>query len=167
MTYKVGDPVMHWNYGLGHVVGIEERVLSGKRIRYYEVKVRDLTVWVPADDNIETRLRPPTTPAGFKKLFAILTGSGDPLPDDRHERKLRLVERLKDGRAESLCSVIRDLSIYQKVRPLNDNDQNLMRRTRDAFLGEWGFALSIPVVEAETELRRMLTTGATGERARA
>ncbi len=163
MDFRVGDPVMHWTYGLGHVVGLEERVLSGQKARYYAVKVRDLTVWVPADGHLESRLRPPTPPTGFELLFAILSGPGEPLPDDRQERKIRLVEQLKDGRAESLCRVIRDLSAYQQVRPLNDNDQNLMRRSRDALLDEWGFALAISPLQAESDLRRLLTSGTAGD----
>ncbi len=163
MDFRVGDPVMHWTYGLGQVVGLEERVLSGHKALYYAVKVRDLTVWVPADGHLENRLRPPTPPTGFEPLFAILSGPGEPLPDDRQERKIRLVEQLKDGRAESLCRVVRDLSAYQQVRPLNDNDQNLMRRSRDALLDEWGFALSIPPLQAESDLRRLLTSGTAGD----
>jgi RNA polymerase-interacting CarD/CdnL/TRCF family regulator len=163
MKIHIGDPVMHWTYGFGHVVGIEERILSDRKTLYYAVRVRDLTVWVPADDQLEIRLRPPTRPSDFKHLFAILTGTGEPLPDDRQERKTQLVERLKDGQAQSLCRVIRDLASYQLLHTLNDNDQNLMRRSREALLGEWGFALSVPAVEAESELHRMLSTGTPGE----
>jgi RNA polymerase-interacting CarD/CdnL/TRCF family regulator len=163
MDFHVGDQVMHWTYGLGQIVGLEERALSGQKTLYYAVKLRDMTVWVPADNNLGTRLRRPTSPAGFKRLFAILAGSGEPLPDDRQERKIRLVEQLKDGRAESLCHVIRDLSTYQHVRSLNDNDQSLMKRTRNSLLGEWVFALSIPEMQAETELHRLLTSGIPGD----
>jgi RNA polymerase-interacting CarD/CdnL/TRCF family regulator len=165
MSFHIGDPVMHWTYGFGHVVKIEERILSGRKILYYAVSVRDLTIWVPADNQLEIRLRVPTSPEKFKNLFAILTGSSEPLPDDRQERKLSLVERLKDGQAESLCRVIRDLAAFQQIHSLNDNDQNLMKRSRDALLGEWGYALSIPALEAESELRRMLTAGTSGEQA--
>lgn len=160
MDFRVGDSVMHWTYGLGQVVGLEERVLSGKKNLYYVVKIRELTVWVPADGNLVNRLRPPTTPAGFKQLFAILASPGETLPDDRQERKVQLVDQLKDGRAETLCRVIRNLSAYQRVRPLNDNDQSLMKRTRDALIDEWGFALSILPAQAETELRHLLTSAA-------
>jgi RNA polymerase-interacting CarD/CdnL/TRCF family regulator len=160
MEFQKGDPVMHWTYGFGHVVGIEERVVSDHKTLFCAISVRDLTVWVPADDQLEIRLRRPTSKEGFKRLFAILTGSSEPLPDDRQERKMWLVERLKDGRAASLCRVLRDLATFQQVRPLNDNDQNLMKRSRDALLGEWSYALSVPLVEAEAELRRMLATGA-------
>lgn len=163
MEFHVGDPVMHWTYGFGHVLGIEERIISDQKSLYYAISVRDLTVWVPADNQLEARLRPPTSPKEFKSLFAILTGTGEPLPEDRQERKILLVEKLKVGQAKSLCRVLRDLATYQQAHSLNDNDQNLMKRSREALLGEWSYALSVPVVEAELELHRMLATGTSGE----
>jgi RNA polymerase-interacting CarD/CdnL/TRCF family regulator len=163
MDFRVGDSVMHWTYGLGEIVGLEERALAGQKVLYYAVKVRDLTIWVPADGNIETRLRRPTARAAFENLFTILSGPGEPLPLDRQERKLWLVEQLKDGRAESLCRVIRDLSAYQRVKTLNDHDQQLMKRTRDSLLGEWGYALSILPIQAESELRRLLGNATAGD----
>lgn len=158
MDFHEGDTVMHWTYGLGKVVRLEERVLSGKKELYYAVQINDMTVWVPADDKLENRLRAPTSKADFKKLMNILSKPGDPLPDDRHERKTLLTELLKNGRAESLCRVIRNLSTYRHVRSLNDNDQALLARTEDALIGEWGFSLSVTPAEAELQLHRLLTT---------
>jgi RNA polymerase-interacting CarD/CdnL/TRCF family regulator len=69
-----------------------------------------------------------------------------------------LFELLKDGRAESLCKIIRDLSASQKIKSLNDNDQTLLKQVKNALLGEWGFALSITPAQAELELHRLLTS---------
>jgi len=162
MEFHVGDPVMHWTYGFGHVVGIEERILAEQKTLYYTVTAHDLTVWVPVDDQLETRLRPPTSAEGFRDLFAILSGDSQPLPDDRQDRKVFLVEKLKDGQASSLCRVLRDLTTYQHSHSLNDNDLNLMKRSRESLLGEWRHALSVPAGEAEAELHRMLATGGSG-----
>ena len=156
MEFSVGDPVMHWTYGLGHVTQLEERAVFGAATLYYAVEVGDMTIWVPADDKLETRLRPPTSEARFKKLLAILSGPAEPLPDDRQERRLRMRELLRDGRAESLCRVIRDLATLQREKPLNDNDQALMKRLQTALIGEWGFALSVPPADAARELHRLL-----------
>ena len=161
MDFKIGDPVMHWTYGFGEIVKLEERVLNGKSILYYAVKSSNLTVWVPADDNLEKRLRAPSSPEEFEKLLEILTGSEEPLSDDRHERKTYLVELLKDGRAESLCRVIRDLFAYQKRKSLNENDQHLMKRVQNVLLGEWEFSLSVPPNQAASDLHRILANGST------
>jgi RNA polymerase-interacting CarD/CdnL/TRCF family regulator len=163
MDLHVGDQVMHWTHGLGQVIGLEERVLSGQKTLYYAVKVSDLTIWVPADGDLEKRLRLPTPAKKFEQLFSILTGSGEPLPDDRLERKTRLAEQMKDGRAESLCKIIRDLFAFQQAKSLNDNDQHLLKRAQKALLSEWVFSLSIPAMQAESDLYRLLKSGLAGD----
>jgi RNA polymerase-interacting CarD/CdnL/TRCF family regulator len=157
MDFRVGDPVMHWMYGLGEVVRIEERMLSGQKALYYAIQVRDLTIWVPANDQANTRLRRPIPAREFEKLLSLLSAPGEPLPDDRQERKLQIQARLKDGLVESLCRVIRDLHAYQaQIRPLNDNDQALLKRSQNILLGEWAHALSVTPAQAEQELHRRL-----------
>lgn len=159
MAFHVGDPIMHWTYGLGNILALEERVISEVKKQYYAVRLKDLTVWVPVDDNVDIHLRPPTTVTDFKGLLAILAEPGESLPDDRQERKLQILDRLKDGRAESLCRVISSLSSYQKIRALNETDQNLMKRARNALLGEWTYVLAVSFSDAEKELHRLLESG--------
>ncbi len=156
MDFQIGDPVIHWMHGFGHVIGIEERTIAGCKTLYYAISIRDLTVWVPADTQLGLRLRPPTTKKGFKELFAILSGAGKPLPVDRQERRLWLQNLLKDGQAASLCHALRDLATYQQDHSINYNDENLMKRLRDSLLGEWVYALAVPEDKAEKELRGML-----------
>ena len=158
MNFHTGDTVMHWTYGIGQVVNLEERDLLGSKTLYYAVQVRDMTVWVPADSKVGSRLRPPTSKLRFKRLLAVLSSPSEPRPEDRLERKTRLLELLQDGRPESLCQVIRDLSAYQKqqARPMNDNDQMILKQSRNTLLGEWGFVRSITHAQAEHELHCLL-----------
>ncbi|HMB21807.1 MAG: CarD family transcriptional regulator [Chloroflexota bacterium] len=159
MNFYKGDMVMHWTYGIGQIVNLEERALAGSKTIYYVVQVRDMTVWVPADKKVQSRLRPPTPKSRFQRLLAILSSPSEPLPEDRLERKTHLLELLQDGRPESLCQVIRDLSAYQKQqsKPMNDNDQMILKQSRNTLLGEWEFVLSITPAQAEHELHRLLT----------
>ena len=159
MSFYKGDMVMHWTYGIGQIVNLQERALSGAKAVYYVVEVKDMTVWVPADSQVKSRLRSPTPKFRFQRLLAILSSPSEPLPEDRLDRKNRLLELLQDGRPESLCQVIRDLSAYQKQlgKPMNDNDQMVLKQARNTLLGEWGFVLSITHAQAEHELFRLLT----------
>jgi len=159
MNFHKGDTVMHWTYGIGQILNLEERALAGSKTIYYVVQVRDMTVWVPADGQVRSRLRAPTPKSRFQRLLAILSSPSEPLPEDRLERKNRLLELLADARPESLCQVIRDLSAYQKQkgRPMNDNDQMILKQSRNTLIGEWGFVLSITPAQAEHELHRLLT----------
>jgi len=158
MNFRVGDVVMHCTYGLGKVIQIEERALYGPVLTYYAVQIGDLTIWVPEDEQLETRLRPPTAKREFARLLKILSGPGETLPIDRHERRLMLVNWLKDGRAESLCRVIRGLANFRQGKSLNDHDQVVLKRTQQALIGEWGYSLSIPSAQAEYELHHLLSS---------
>jgi RNA polymerase-interacting CarD/CdnL/TRCF family regulator len=160
MNFYKGDMVMHWTHGIGHIVNLEERALADLKTIYYVVEVRDMTVWVPADSKVGSRLRPPTPRDQFEQLLAILSSPSEALPEDRLERKTRLLELLQDSRPESLCQVIRDLYAYQKQlgKPMNDNDQMILKQSRNLLLGEWGFVLSITPAQAEHELHRLLNS---------
>jgi RNA polymerase-interacting CarD/CdnL/TRCF family regulator len=161
MSFHKGDTVMHWTYGIGEIVNLEKRALAGANTIYYVVQVRDMTVWVPADSKVSSRLRSPTSKARFRGLLTILSSPSEPLPVDKLERKTRLLALLEDCRPESLCLVIRDLSAYQKQqkRPMNDNDQMILKQSRNTLLGEWGFVLSITRAQAEHELQGLLSSG--------
>ncbi len=159
MNFQAGDTVMHWAHGLGTIVRIEKRDVLGKEGLYYAVKVGAMMVWVPADDKLKQRLRPPTSKARFRKLMDLLRLPGEPLPMDRRERKLKLAECLKTGRAESLVDVIRCLRAFARIHSLNDDDQTALRRARSLLAGEWGHALSVTPAEAESKLQLLLTSG--------
>jgi RNA polymerase-interacting CarD/CdnL/TRCF family regulator len=156
MKFQEGDTVMHWTYGLGQILGLEERDLFGSKNLYYAVRVHDLTVWVPSDAELKHRLRAPTSKAGFEELFAILSSPGEPLPDDRRERRTRLLEYLGESSTQSLCRIISGLHAYQKVRTLNESDKSILKQSRSALLGEWEYALSITAAQAEYELYHVL-----------
>lgn len=156
MDFSVGDQVVHWTFGLGKIVGVEERLVSDQKVLFYLVKVRDLTVCVPVDSKTESRLRMPTPVHEFNKLFAILTGTGEPLSENRLERKSLLRKGLADGKVETICQVIRDLSTMSLAKSLNDDDKNILNRARNLLCAEWGFAFSIPPTQAESELQHIL-----------
>jgi RNA polymerase-interacting CarD/CdnL/TRCF family regulator len=156
MEFHNGDPVMHWTYGLGTIIRLEERNLSGSNMLYYAVQIGDMIVWVPADDHLKSRLRSPTLMAKFTRLLTILSDPSEMLPTDRQERRLLLLDWLKNGSAEALCRVVRDLSAFRSVHPFNETDQALLKRSQHALLGEWGFVFSLTSAEAEIELNRLL-----------
>jgi RNA polymerase-interacting CarD/CdnL/TRCF family regulator len=156
MEFHEGDTVMHWTHGLGQVIRLEERNLSGVTTLYYAVQIRDMMVWVPSDGELQFRLRAPTSISGFKKLIAVLSNPVEALPDDRLERKTLLLGYLRDGRTQSLFRIIRGLHAYRKIRPLNENDQSILRQARNSLLGEWGFVLSVSSAQAEHELNHWL-----------
>lgn len=158
MNFHNGDSVMHWTHGLGTILRLEAMTLSGENTLYYAIQIGSLTVWVPADELLESRLRLPTDAAEFEKLTQILSHPGERLPAERFERKKLLLKWLENGRSESLFRVIRSLVTYRGFHTLNDEDQAILKRTRHALLGEWSFSMSIPLAQAEHDLQHLLAS---------
>ena len=157
MDFQVGDKVVHWAYGPGEIINLEEKVLSGHTSLYYVVQVNDLTLWVPSDEKGKRSMRLPTPASEFENLFILLRSPGDPLPNDRLERKLELTERMKDGTLESICRVIRDLHFFRQTQKFNESDTSTLERAQKFLLSEWRISLAIPAAQAEKELKRLLS----------
>ena len=156
MDYQVGDKVIHANYGLGEIVQIDEKYIHERQMLCYVVSIRDMTIWVMADEAGKSGLRLPTPGRDFEKLFAILRSPGEPLPVDRFERKTELLDRMKDGKLASICSVIRDLILYRQARKFNDYDKSTLERAKDLLLAEWMYSRSVSLVQAKSELMQIL-----------
>lgn len=157
MNFHVGDIVVHWSYGLGQIVGLEERAVTGENQLYYVVKIQDLSVWVPADSRLASRLRWPTSPQAFKKLFDILRGPAGTLSGDRRERKSQLQTKMAAGKAKAICQVIRDLTTLEQEKSLNYDDKSTLKRASTLLLGEWGYSLEMPPAQAQADLYHLLT----------
>lgn len=159
MAFQIGDKVVHWAYGLGEVIQLDEKQLAGKSALYYVVKVKDLTLWVPIEEANTRKLRLPTAKTEFEGLFNILRGEGEVLSEDRMERKGQLTERLREGSLESICQLIRDLSAFGYKKKLNESDSQILARACKMLFDEWNLSLAIPVPVAERELDQLLEEG--------
>lgn len=162
MDFQVGDQVVHWSYGPGEIVQLDVKELSGRKSRYYVVQIGDLTLWVPIAESGASSLRLLTPPARFKKLFAILSSPGEALSTDRLVRKQQLSERMKDGQLESICKVIRDLSLFKHTQKMSEMDVAIMNRAQAFLLSEWTRSLSVSQAQAAEELQRLLTESLSG-----
>jgi CarD family transcriptional regulator len=156
MNFQVGDQVIHWTLGLGEVVGVEERSLSGESLLYYLVRIRDLTVFVPADHGTECRLRAPSAKRDFQKMLGILSQPGTELAENRFERKAALRLEMADGKPESIFRVVRDLTLRARTKNLNDDDKNILERALSLLRSEMALAFSVRPEQADLELQKRL-----------
>lgn len=156
MVFNIGEKVIHWTYGLGEIIRIEEKTIHGHLTNCYVLQTASLMIWVPIDEQNQVSLRVPTAPDNFDDLFAILRSPGEPLPEDRVERKDYLFGRLKDGRLASICEVIRDLHHYKRASKLNDQEKSILEQSVNSLLTEWTYSTGIPRAQAERTMNRLL-----------
>jgi CarD family transcriptional regulator len=156
MAFQVGDQVIHWVHGPGEIVQLDEKKLSGHTNQYYVVQMPNLMLWVPTTETGEHSLRFITQANEFQKIFDVIASPGEELSDDRFERKTLLLERLRDGTLESICRVVRDLTYRKRAKRMNEEDNTALNRAKTSLLNEWSLSLSIPIHQAEQELKELL-----------
>lgn len=156
MKYKIGDTIVHWTYGLGTVVAIDQKDLAGVTQYYYVVDVEPLKIWVPVEEANISSLRFPTERKHFQALFDILSSPGDILPDHQFQRKNELRERMQKRTLGALCHVIRDLTDRSRQHTLNQNDSSVLSRAEEHLIDEWVLSLGAERSNALSELEVLL-----------
>ena len=156
MNYQIGDQVVHWTYGPGRIIGIDEKVLANKACVYYVVEIGRTTLWVPVGETGEKSIRPPTSRAEFDRLLNLLRGPGEQLPDQQYERQNALAERMQKRTLSDICYIIRDLVTRAHTQRLNRNDSETLKRAEEFLLSEWELSLGTPREVAEHELESLL-----------
>ena len=156
MKLEIGDRVVHPQYGVGHVVKLEEREFEpGLMRKYYEISIPGSTLWVPLDQ--------PTF--GLRKLAGrreidrcrqILSSRPLPLTEDSRLRQSDLSARLKAGTIVAHCEVVRDLSAYGAHKPISGTIAAFLRVTQDVLCQEWAVVEGITLAEANVEISLLL-----------
>lgn len=159
IVYHVGDTIVHWNYGPGTIVAIEEKEFAGVIQQYYVVDVESLQLWVPVEEANVSSLRFLTESSQFEALFDILRTPGEPLPDHQYQRRLELQERMQKKTLTDLCHLIRDLADRSRRYPPNQNDTVVLSRAEELLVDEWVRSLGVERTTAMNELDALLQGG--------
>lgn len=156
VKYKIGDNIVHWTYGPGTVVAIDQKLIAGVTQQYYVVQVDLLKLWVPVEGVDESSIRFPTESVQFVALLDILRMPGERFPDHQYQRRLDLRERTKKRTLGNLCHVIRDLTDWSHDHTLNQYEASVLSRAEEHLLDEWVMSLGVERSNAEGELEILL-----------
>jgi RNA polymerase-interacting CarD/CdnL/TRCF family regulator len=156
-AYKVGDSVVHWNYGNGKIVAIEDKGLPDEPRICYVVEGSNLTIWVPIDEKGSSCLHLPTSRADFKLLQNVLRSQGKELSNNPFQRSDQLDERMHNPSPTDLCQLIRDLTYRSHGRrKLSGSDNRTLYLAQSFLLDEWERSLGTPREQARLEMEGIL-----------
>jgi RNA polymerase-interacting CarD/CdnL/TRCF family regulator len=156
MDFHVGDKVIHSSYGMADIVDLESKEISGKTTRFYVVRAKDLLIWIPVVPGENGSLRLPASRSEFEGLFPILRAHSDPLSENRMERKSQIHARMKEGYSASLCRLVRDMSVYNRNKKLNEYEHSVFERATAFLVDEWQYSMSVTLAQARRELNQLL-----------
>ena len=149
--------MVHPVYGVGHVVRIEEKQFSEKRVRqYYKVILPKLTLWIPVEAQATIGLRSVTARSDLDQYRNLLKSRPVPLKHNHAQRHVELASRLKEGSFQVMCEVVRDLTVSGWQKPLGRSDAVILQKTRERLLQEWAASAGVSTTEASKEVNTLL-----------
>ncbi len=160
MQYQIGDQVVHTPLGLGQVVGLINSDFGDAETKlYYEIALDKSTVWVPVQAPPSVELRALTHKRDLEQYRHVLRSKPEKLSGDHRQRRSNLVESMKTGTFEALCTVVRDLSAQGQVKTLNNADSLTLRQARTNLTREWAVVAEISLVEAIRHIESLILEG--------
>lgn len=160
MSFNRGDQVVHPTHGVGVVEGIQGMDFPGGSPRdYYRVEFPHTTIWVSVADQQLSALRSITPKNQLYRFRSLLTGSPARRDNDFRSRHQELEHRVTSGTFGSLCELVRDLSAWHFLKPLNDYERNLLKRSRSFLAAEWSITSGLEMHEAMEEIEGCLLEG--------
>lgn len=157
MIFKVDERVVHPQYGVGHVVKLEEREFEpGVIRRYYEISIPGgSTVWVPVDLS-NSGLRRLASKSELAHCRKILKARPSPVMEDGRVRQSTLVAHLKQGTIAAQCEVVRDLSAFVAHKPAYGTITAFLEAMLRVLCQEWAIVEGITISEAMSEIGSLL-----------
>jgi CarD family transcriptional regulator len=137
-TYVVKDWLVHATFGIGQIVGVEEKGISGANVRYYKIRTADSTFWIPIDRMDGQELRPVCSAAEIQIAIAILLGPAETMASNHQIRKNEIQRILVLNTLAGSARLIRDLRARQRERgELHIAEMNTLRSLKQRLLEEW------------------------------
>ena len=157
LTFNIGDTVVHPQYGVGHVVKMEDRAFErGKSRRYYEVSMSGgSTIWVPVERE-DSALRKVARKSDIVRCREILRSHPLPLTHDGRVRQSELVARLKHRTIAAQCEVVRDLSAFVSHKPAYGTITGFLEAIQGALYQEWAVVEEMSILDATVEVSSLL-----------
>jgi CarD family transcriptional regulator len=136
LDFEEGDPIVHPHHGGGEIVEIRRWAIADQERNYYCIELvnEDSTLMIPVAKAAEMGLR--AAIHDLAPIEAILAAAPAALDNDYRKRQSTVAGKIKDGHAESLAEVIRDLAWREQSGDCTGRDLKLKAQAEDLLVSE-------------------------------
>lgn len=151
-----GDWIVHSYYGIGQIRNVETKLIDQKKVRYYKVKAKNSTFFVPVNNLLNDRIRPLSTEYRLRKAKKALRSTPQPLPHNHNDRKRLIQEITSDRTLDTTAELIRDLAYRKETNGLNDYEEKTLQMLEKLFVREWAIIKNSTEEEILAELEKII-----------
>lgn len=138
--YKIGDWIVHVEYGLGQIVREDQKILAGEKRKFLRVKTSDSLYWIPITNIDNDRTRPIASKNQFKYALFLIQKTPKKLAKSYLARRREITQALRDVSLYSKVKLIRDLN-GRSSTIINSFDNNVLINIKEQFLNEWSLVM--------------------------
>ncbi len=156
--FSIGEKAVYPAQGVAEVVGIEEKSISGTKIRFYVLKILDteMKIMVPTQKAEQVGLRKLASTGDIKKVMEILGDTQVQMDKQTWNRRYRgFMEKIKTGSLFDVAEVYRDLSRLKTTKTLSFGEKRMLDTARGLIVKELAVAQSKAEVKIETKLEKL------------
>ncbi|MGD8399683.1 MAG: CarD family transcriptional regulator [Bacillota bacterium] len=152
--FNIGDKVVYPMHGAGIIESIEEREISGEKLRYYIIKLPmgDMKAMVPLDKVAEIGLRQVVDENEVSKVFEVLKSDTTKMSSNWNHRYRENMEKIKSGSIYQIAEVVRNLAVRDHQKGLSTGEKKMYENARRILLSELVLAQNI----AENQMVQIL-----------
>ena len=152
--FNIGDKVVYPMHGAGVIENIEEKEISGEKLRYYIIKLPmgEMKAMVPLNKVQEVGLRQVIAEGEILKVFEVLKSESSVMPPNWNHRYRANLEKIKSGSIFEVAEVVRNLSLRDRQKGLSTGEKKMLENARRILLSE----LVLAKDGAETQMAELL-----------
>jgi len=157
-AFSVGDMAVYPAQGVAEVVGIEEKEISGKAMRFYVLRIvdTDMRIMVPLTKAREVGLRQIIDEEEIEEVFDILREKEVHVDKQTWNRRYRgFMEKIKTGSLFEVAEVFRDLYRLKFTKTLSFGERRMLDTAKNLIVKELSVARKTTEVNMEEELEQI------------
>ena len=145
--------------GVAEVVGVEEKEISGKKTRFFVLRIvdTDMRIMVPVAKAREVGLRQIISEPEIKEVFVILREREIHVDKQTWNRRYRgFMEKIKTGSLFEVAEVYRDLYRLKSTKTLSFGERRMLDTAKNLIVKELSVARRTAEAKMEREIERQL-----------
>ncbi|MBI4949270.1 MAG: CarD family transcriptional regulator [Deltaproteobacteria bacterium] len=158
--FKAGELAVYPAHGVGMIMGVESRDVSGINKAFYILKILDTeaTIMVPIETASNVGLRKIVKKSLVPKIYEILKDRKEVVLDNQtwNRRYRDYTDKIKSGCVMEVAKVMRDLYLLKFDKELSFGERRMLDTAKNLLVKELSIAKNIKEEKVEEELLRIM-----------
>lgn len=136
--YNIGEKILYPPHGAGVIEGIEERVVLGKKQKYYILKMPsdEMTVMIPTESCDEIGVRYIIEKDEAQKVLEAFRSLPVVLDENWNRRQRENVAKIKTGDIYEVLCVVKALMLRERTKGLSTSERKMLNMSKRIMTSE-------------------------------